>query len=137
MSSFKLKIMSPDGTFYDSEAYQLSLRSVDGEVSILAGHISYLTAVGIGECRLYERSGEKPRRAACCGGMLFVDDDGVLLAPTTFEWAEDIDIERARAAKAKAEGRLAEQTSSAKSTMSKLKLQRANLRISIAEKEKT
>ncbi len=137
MSSFKLKIMSPDGIFYDGDAYQLSLRSVDGEVSILAGHIPYLTAVGIGECRLYEQSGEKPRRAACCGGMLSVDDEGVLLSPTTFEWAKDIDIERAKAAKTKAEQRLAEPTSSAKKSMAKLKLQRANLRISIAEKERS
>lgn len=135
MSKFKLKIMSPDGIFYNSEAYQLSLRSVDGDVSVLAGHIPYLTAVGIGECRLYAEAGEKPRRAACCGGMLSVTDSDVLLAPTTFEWADEIDLERAKAAKEKAEAVLAGNPSENQKRLAKLKLLRANARIAAAEKK--
>lgn len=124
--------MSPDGIFFDGQACQLSLRVLDGDVSILAGHIPYLTAVEMGECRVYENEGEKPRRAACCGGMLTVSDKEALLAPTTFEWAEDIDVERAKAAKEKAISVLSATDSETKMRLAKLKLARAEVRLKVA-----
>ena len=136
MNRFKLKIMSPDGIFYDGEAYQLSIKAVDGEVAVFADHIPYLTAVALGECRVYAESGTEPKRAACCGGMLTFMDNEALLAPTTFEWAEDIDVERAKAAKEKALARLSgdEQVSESKKNLARLKLQRAEVRLKVAEK---
>ncbi len=131
MAEFHLKILSPDGVFFDGSAKQLSLRSVDGDVSILAGHIPYLTAVGIGECRVYT-DGDEPRRAACCGGLLNVTREGVFLAPTTFEWAENIDSDRAEAAKQKALDRIASPKSDAQKKLAQIKLQRAELRIKVA-----
>ena len=122
MADFRLKIVSPDGVFFDGEAHQLSLRSIDGDVAVLAGHIPYLTAVGIGECRVYLGEGE-PKRAACCGGLLNVTKEGAFLAPTTFEWARQ-----------KALGRIENPTSDAAKKLAQIKLQRAELRISVAEK---
>ncbi len=133
MADFDLKIISPDGVFYDGKARQISLRSIDGDVAILAGHIPYLTAVGIGECRVYEGDGE-PRLAACCGGLLNVTREGVFLAPTTFEWAEDIDRTRAEAAKEKALSRIKDPKTPAAKELAEIKLQRAELRIRIAGK---
>ena len=46
------------------------------------------------------------RTAACIGGMLAVADGKVRLVPTTFEWAEDIDLARALHAKEYAEAYL-------------------------------
>ena len=135
MADFHLKIVSPDGVFFDGEAHQLSLRSIDGDIAVMAGHIPYLTAVGIGECRVYTDGGE-PRRAACCGGLLNVTKNGVFLAPTTFEWAEDIDRERAEAAKQKALSRIENPKNDAAKKLAQIKLQRANLRISITDKIK-
>ena len=135
MADFHLKIVSPDGVFFDGVAHQLSLRSIDGDVSVLAGHIPYLTAVGIGECRVYVGD-EEPKRAACCGGLLNVTKDGVFLAPTTFEWAEDIDAERAEAAKQKALGRIENPKSDAAKKLAQIKLQRANLRLEVVKKIK-
>ena len=54
---------------------------------------------------LADRHG-KVRTAACIGGMLAVADGKVRLVPTTFEWAEDIDLTRARHAKEYAEAYL-------------------------------
>lgn len=134
MAEFNLKIVSPDGIFYDGTARQLSLRSIDGDVAVMAGHIPYLTAVGIGECRVYAEEGSEPRLAACCGGLLNVTKEGVFLAPTTFEWAEDIDRERAKAAKEKALSRIENPKSEAAKQLAEIKLRRAELRIAIAEK---
>ena len=138
MNRFKLKIMSPDGIFYDGEAYQLSIKAVDGEVAVFADHIPYLTAEALGECRVYTESGAEPKRAACCGGMLTFMDNEALLAPTTFEWAEDIDVERAKAAKEKALARLSgeEPVSEAKKNLARLKLQRAEVRLKVAGEKK-
>lgn len=136
MNTFKLKIMSPDGIFYDAPAYSLSIRAIDGEVSVYAGHIPFLTAVGMGEARIYTEQGKEPRRAACCGGMLTVSGKEALLAPTTFEWAEDIDVSRARAAKEKAQKRLDGDFGETEKKLAKLKLMRADLRIKVAERDK-
>lgn len=133
MANFHLKIVSPDGVFFDASVRQLSLRAIDGDVAIMAGHIPYLTAVGIGECRVYENDSE-PRHAACCGGLLNVTKDGVFLAPTTFEWAEDIDPQRAEAAKQKALARIESPANDTMLMLAKIKLQRANLRLAVAEK---
>ena len=135
MADFHLKIVSPDGVFFDGDAHQLSLRTIDGDVAVLAGHIPYLTAVGIGECRVYIGD-EEPRRAACCGGLLDVTKDGVFLAPTTFEWAENIDASRAEAAKQKALGRIENPRSDAAKKLAQIKLQRAELRLAVANKTK-
>lgn len=124
--------------FYDGDAYQLSIKAVDGEVAVFAGHIPYLTAVALGECRVYTESGVEPKRAACCGGLFTFMDNEALLAPTTFEWAEDINVERARAAKEKALARLSgeESVSEAKKSLAKLKLARAEVRLKVAGDKK-
>lgn len=132
--NFKLKIVSPDGTFYDAEAYSLSLRAIDGELAIYHGHIPFLTAVAIGECRVYPEQGAAPLRAACCGGILNVAQDALLLAPTTFEWADDIDIARAENALERANSRLASDTlTDAEKRIYALKKDRATLRLKVAK----
>lgn len=130
--NFKLKIVSPDGVFFDGDAYQLSVRAIDGELAIFHGHIPFLTAVAIGECRVYPEQGSDPRRAACCGGLLTVTQDTVLLAPTTFEWNDQIDTARAEAALKRAAERLASDSlTAAERHIYTLKKQRAELRLSI------
>ena len=102
MSVFHLRIVTADGEFFNGEAQRVLVRTIDGDVSILANHIPYLTALGMGECRVTGADGET-RRAACIGGMLSVRDNQVNLAATTFEWAEDIDVDRAERARQRAE----------------------------------
>ena len=97
MSTFHLQIVTPDGGFFDGEAEKLIVRAIDGDVCILARHSPYVTALGTGEARVTIDG--KRRRAACAGGMLAVTKDNVRLVATTFEWAEDIDADRAQRAK--------------------------------------
>lgn len=132
MSSFHLQIVSPDGMFYDGDAYQVSVRTLEGEVAIRAKHMPYVTAIGAGECRVYKEQSDDPRRAACIGGFLTVSKDMVLLAATTFEWAEDIDVDRANKAKEKAERILASDNSDIHSIdIAKIKLTRALTRTKV------
>lgn len=137
MSNFHLQIVSPDGMFFDGDAKQVSLRSIDGEIAILAGHVPFVTAIGAGECRVYVDGIEEPRRAACIGGFMSVSKDLVLVAATTFEWAENIDADRAAAAKARVESIISSTDAKDHSLeLAKIKLIRANARLKVVENSK-
>lgn len=84
MKSFHLEIAAPDGMRFSGNAEQLSVRSIDGELSILAGHIPYVTALAKGECRVYVEG--KVRRAEASSGFLTVTPDAVRLLSTDFTW---------------------------------------------------
>ena len=96
MSTFHLQIVTPDGGFFDGEAERVSVRTIDGEAAVLGNHIPYVTALGTGEARVVVDG--QTRRAAASGGMLAVTPGHVRVVATTFEWAEDIDVERAKRA---------------------------------------
>lgn len=133
MTKFHLQIVTPDGLIYDGEAERLTVRTIDGEVGILANHIDYVTALGMGEARLL--LDDKTRRAACIGGMLSVSKGEVKLVATTFEWAEDIDKKRAERAYEKAKAALDEQKlSDADLKITEAKLKRALVRKGVAGK---
>ncbi|MCQ2418164.1 MAG: ATP synthase F1 subunit epsilon [Clostridia bacterium] len=133
MTKFHLQIVTPDGLIYDGEAERLSVRTIDGEVGILANHIDYVTALGMGEARLLLDG--KTRRAACIGGMLSVSKGEVKLVATTFEWAENIDKERAEHAYQKAKAALDEKKlSEADLKITEAKLKRALVRKGVAGK---
>lgn len=93
MTPFKLKIVTPDGLIFDGEAEQLTVRTTGGDVGIMARHIDYVAALGMGRA-VIEANGTR-RTAACIGGMVSVKNGEVTLVPTTFEWADQIDQERA------------------------------------------
>ena len=108
MSTFHLQVVSLDGSEYEGDVQKILLRTIDGDVEILARHTDYCTAIGMGTAKVTMADG-KERKAACIGGMLSVMNGEVRVLPTTWDWAEDIDVERARAAKARAEERLKDQ----------------------------
>jgi F-type H+-transporting ATPase subunit epsilon len=98
--TFHLQIVTPDGLFFEGEAEKLSVRTQDGIIGILPRHIDYVAPLGMGEAVVTVDG--KERRAACIGGMVAVQSGEVRLVATTFEWAEKIDLERAKNAENRA-----------------------------------
>ena len=132
MTPFHLKIVTPDGLLYDGEAEKLIVRTVNGEVGILAKHIDYVAPLGMGPATVQLAGGTR-RTAACIGGMLRVGDGQVTLVPTTFEWAEDIDTDRADRAQQKANSVLhSKDASDTDLRLAEAKLRRALVRKSVA-----
>lgn len=130
MSTFPLEIVTMDGKIFEGNVQRIILRTVHGDVAIMANHTDYCTAIGMGVARVTMEDG-KERTAACIGGMLSVIDKDVHVIPTTWEWSDDIDIERAKAAKEKAEQRLADESLSKEArARAEAKLRRALVRIS-------
>ena len=134
MSSFKLTIVCPDGCLFDGDAEFIRLRTTEGDVGILPNHISYTAAIGMGECEV-QTEGQK-RYAACIGGIVTVADNVVSVISTTFEWKEDIDVERAKVSLKRADEALArEDLNSAERQYYEARRRRALVRIGVAEKK--
>ena len=133
MATYHLQVVSLDGMEYEGEVEKIMLRTVDGDVEILARHTNYCTGIGMGTAHVTLADG-KERRAACIGGMLSVMDGVVRVLPTTWEWSDEIDVERARSAKARAEERLkdAQLTKEAR-VRAEAKLYRALVRLGSAQ----
>lgn len=132
MSSFRLQVVSPDGQLFDGQAQKVFCRTITGDVCILPRHCNYMTALGMGEARITAEDGTV-RRAACIGGMLSVLDGAVRLVATTWEWAEDIDAERAKASQTRAEAELKSQDRQARA-LAEARLRRSLVRQRVAAK---
>lgn len=131
MTPFSLKIVTPDGLIFDGEAEEILVRTTSGDAAILAGHINYVAPLGMG--RAIVVSGGNRRTAACIGGMLSVVDGAVTLVPTTFEWAEEIDLSRAEASLQRADKVLHDKASSDTDLrLAEARLRRALVRKSVA-----
>ena len=131
MTPFRLKIVTPDGLLYDGQAEELLVRTTGGDVAMLARHMNYVAPLGMG--RAVVVSGGTRRTAACIGGMLSVCDGEVTLVPTTFEWADKIDLERAEAAYNRADKVLHDENASQMDLkLAEAKLHRALVRKSVA-----
>ena len=132
MSAFHLQIVTPDGSFFDAEAEKLIVRAIDGDICILPKHIPYVTALSMGEARVTVDG--QVRYAAANGGMLAVTGDKVRLVASTFEWAEDIDKERAKRAHDSAKETMQSTKDAKEIQMAKARLTRALVRLKVAEK---
>lgn len=132
MASFPLKIVTPDGLIFEGEADKLIVRTVTGDMAVLARHINCVCPLGMGQA-VVEFNGKR-RSAACIGGMLSVSEGAVTLIPTTFEWADEIDADRASRSQHRAEDILKKKDSSDTDLrLAEARLKRALIRKSVAQ----
>lgn len=133
MATFPLRIGTPDGLLFEGNVERVMCRSITGDLAILAGHANFCTALGMGEAYIVLEDGTK-KSAACIGGMLSVMNGECHLLPTTWEWADGIDKERAELAKKKAEETLSRTDLSDKELrIAEAKLHRALVRLGVSE----
>ncbi len=131
MNSFSLKIVTPDGLFYDGNAEELIVRTTTGDLGLLAGHMNCVAPLGMGRATVVI-DGEK-RYAACIGGMVSMMDGQVTLVPTTFEWADSIDVSRAELSEQRANKILSDKNASdTEIRLAEARLKRALVRKSVA-----
>lgn len=134
MNPFPLKIVTPDGIKFDGQVEELVVRTTTGDLGILAGHINCVAPLGMGLATAIMDG--KKRYGACIGGMVCVLDGAVSLVPTSFEWAEDIDLPRAEASYEKAQEALHKKDApQAELRMAEGRLRRALVRKGVAGKK--
>ena len=135
MSTFPLKIVTPDGLIYDGEAEKIIVRTREGDMAVMARHINCVAPLGMGRATVVDAVGNR-RYGACIGGMLSVQNGEVSLVPTTFEWAESIDEARAQLSLERAEKVLNNKDASAADIqLAEARLHRALVRKSVASRK--
>jgi F-type H+-transporting ATPase subunit epsilon len=105
VSTFLLEIVTPDHVAYSGEVESLTVRGVEGDMGILPGHIPMVTPLQVAP--LIVRTGKKTSQIAVNGGFVEIRKDKVVVLAESAEVAEEIDLQRAEAAKERAERRLA------------------------------
>ena len=134
MATFPLKIVCPDGVKFEGQVQQLTVRTTSGEMGILAKHINCVAPLGMGRATIITEDG--PRYAACIGGMVSMVEGKATLVPTTFEWADEIDVARADRSHDKAQATLQNKNSSkADLVLAEARLKRALVRRSVAARK--
>ena len=131
MTPFKLQIITPEKTVYDGDVEQVIVRTTVGDVGILKGHEPYCAALSVGQMRIMT-NGEF-RRAATSGGIIKVSKEFTTILVQTCEWADEIDVERANAAKEAAEERIKTAKSDNDLLLAEAKLKRALNRIDTSQ----
>ena len=131
MNAFPLKIVTPDGMDFDGMVEELIVRTTTGDLGILAGHINCVAPLGMGQAVILANG--KRRVAACIGGMVSMVNGNATLVPTTFEWAEDIDADRAAASEQRAKAVLSNKSATDTDIrMAEARLKRALIRKNVA-----
>jgi len=103
--TFQLEIVTPEKKVVDTAASEVQIPGRNGYLGILPGHAPIITELAIGEITF--RTGAEEQRLALAWGFAEVLPDKVTILAETAERPSEIDVERARKAKARAEERLA------------------------------
>ena len=105
-----LKIVTPDGVTYESEVDQVSVPTQSGEITILPHHIPLISVLKAGELRIQKEKHEVLIAVSSVVIEVRPNSEISIIADTA-ERAEHIDIERAEAARARAEQLMKEKSS--------------------------
>ncbi len=136
MSKVKVHIVTPDRLFFDEEVDSFTFFSTEGYLEVFYDHIPTTTALKSG-IAIFRSKDEKPREAVLHGGFAEVTETSVNVITDAAEWAEEIDLDRAKAAKKRAMDEMASLEATDEKIIAKeAALERAIRRIELAEKHK-
>jgi F-type H+-transporting ATPase subunit epsilon len=128
-----LEIVTPEKRVVSEPAKIVMAPGTLGEFGVLAGHTPFMTSLKTGAVR-YEDSSGNERQVFVSGGFAEALPGKVTILADAAERRRDIDIERAKAARIRAEERLArEQDEKVDYTRAHAALLRAVQRIALAE----
>ncbi len=86
MATFRLQVVSMDGLEYDGEVERIKLRTIHGDLAILARHMNYVTAIGMGTATVVFEDGTE-RKAACIGGIWNLCRESTPRPSSTEHWS--------------------------------------------------
>jgi len=88
-----LKVLAPNQNVYEGEAEEVILPSTTGQIGVLPGHISLVTAIDIGVLRM--RTNSQWKSIALMGGFAEIESDEVIVLVNSAEIGSEINIEDA------------------------------------------
>ncbi|MCI8614902.1 ATP synthase F1 subunit epsilon [Parablautia intestinalis] len=126
---FTLRIVTPERVFYEGEVSMVEFNTTEGEIGIYKKHVPMTVIVSPGIVTITEADGTKV--AALHAGFAEILQDKVVILAEIIEWPEEIDVERAEAAKSRAEERIRSKTPETDILRAETALQRALARIHV------
>ncbi len=131
-NKLRLDIVTPHGLVLSEDVDEITATGTEGEFGVLPSHVPFITTLKIG--MLIFKKGTEIGYVFINSGYAEVSPDKVVILADSAERAEDIDVERALAAKKRAEERIAqaEKYDFGRATAA---ITRASIRIQIAEKK--
>lgn len=103
-NKIRLDIVTPERIIYSEDVNMVIARATDGDIGVLPGHAPLIAGLDIWPLRVINDEGES--RIAVCGGFLEVLPHKVTILADIANLSDEIDVERALAAKGRAEARL-------------------------------
>jgi F-type H+-transporting ATPase subunit epsilon len=134
MATIRLEVVTPERMLLEEDADIVIARGADGDLGVLHGHEPLITPLSIGEL-MYRVQGEE-RHLAVSGGFLEVRPDKVVVLADVAERSEEIDRDRAEAARRAAEESLTEHRGTEMEAAAAAALQKALLRLRVAERRR-
>jgi F-type H+-transporting ATPase subunit epsilon len=129
--TFQLEVVTPEKVLVKDSAEEMQLPGKNGYLGILPGHAPLITELAIGQ--MTYRNGGTTHCLALAWGFAEVLPDKVTVLAELAELAEDIDVQRAREAKERAEKRLSSGDADVDVQRAQAALARANCRLQVAE----
>jgi F-type H+-transporting ATPase subunit epsilon len=105
VSTFVLEVVTPERKVYAETVNMIIAKGIEGELGILPNHIPLVTPLKIAPLKV-KKQGQPDQLIAVHGGFMEVRKDKVVILAESAELPEQIDVERARSAKQRAEERL-------------------------------
>lgn len=131
LKKFQLEVISPERIFYSGDVEMVELTTTEGDIGIYADHIPLTTIIAPGIMTITE-AGNQTKEAAVLEGFMEITQDKVTILAQSCEWPEEIDIHRAKEAKARAERRLKSADESINTSRAELALRKSLIRLQIA-----
>ena len=132
--TFKLEIVTPEKKVVDTAAEEVQIPGKNGYLGVLPGHAPLITELAVGEISYCENSQES--RLAVAWGFAEVLPDKVTILAETAERPSEINVERARKSKERAEQRLTSGDINVDVERALDALHRADARLDVAAKGK-
>jgi F-type H+-transporting ATPase subunit epsilon len=134
--AIELIVVTPERQLLQETVVAVTIPGQQGEIGVLPGHAPLMTELGIGELSYRTANASQPVSIAVVRGFAEVLPDRVTVLAETAERAEEIDLQRADAAKARAEKRLTSNDPNIDWDRATVALQRALIRIQVVRKHR-
>ena len=128
-NSFEVRIITPTRVFYEGTAEMIEFNTVEGEIGVYKNHIPLTTVIAPGIVVITE--GDEKKKAAVHAGFAEILTDKVTILAEVAEWPDEIDVDRAMAARDRAEKRLAEKDAGLDVMRAEMALRKSLVRIGI------
>lgn len=133
-NKIRLDIVTPEKVTYSDDVNMVIARTLSGDIGILPGHAALIGALAVWPLRIQTDDGEN--QLAIAGGFIEVQPNKVTILANCAEFARDIDVDRAAAAKQRAENRLKDRMDGLDTGRAEAALRRAIMRLQVAQSRK-